>query len=1360
MASKAKQDITGETALNAVEEALSVDFKTDAEDINAIEAKIEDAASEVKNTVLEETTVEESDPAPESLSSLSEIEALPPESPPAAANDEINPELATLLYSIQQKPRSKVFLFTFLISALWLGACAYYGYQNILPTISENFVPADFFKSQQLMIFAAIALLPLLPLWAFAMLIRRSQEMRHAANSMTEAAIQLLQPENTASNSVATVGRAIRREVNAIGDGVERAIARAGELEFMVQKEVMNLERSYGDSEVRLRRLVDEIGTERDTMVHHADQLKTAISSTHSNLTADIEVVSGKIEETLRNATMSMSDTLEMRGDTVSSKLSETSEGLINLLANTGDILNAKITAAKEDLEINVNQTTETMTNTITTNGKAVARLLETRTAGLQQATELIDQKLETGKKEFEESFSNNTGELSRVMEAAGKSVNSLLKSTASELAEQSNDTIQKIEQGRTEFRKEMSEKTVEFSNMIASGNSSIKEVMSASAADIAEQNLSTIQKFEESRIALNKELAGQSDEIVQTLSDIGDNIVGKLETSTDNFEKTGDQITQQISDNLSIRASEFANQVSEAGNTINSTLDSKLGAIDESLTTSGNNLVSALGMRTEALGKVLEERTETIGQTIGDKLSGFGKLLTEQVDDTVTKLQNQTDLLQENTKSVEQVITGKTKQVEDAVRSSTINFAATADENLKAATEKSDEINQTLKETTDKIAEKMAITTQELNTALDDQTGKFSKIVDDNTETFSKAIEERTNNLSSKLSQGAHQIATALDEKSIAAAERMEASVKALDTRLSENANTVENQFAAGNQILEENLAKGKDELLGTISQTLTQVSSEIDGKAEKISDLLTDRANIINEQLGSSLVETQRNLETKTSELNELLTTRTSELSGLLDTEAKPIVTSIIEAGTQTGEKLASLSKMIGEEANALFSNIGQSSTLLDGLIKDASSNLDMMQNSLSGQIENFSNTVELSKNNIAQSEIIASDLNEKMQSTSNEMLIGVGGIAQRFEAQSIILQDATRMIDAAQSNLEVTLDSKQDALQQLAVGLVSHSDQINSSMSSFSSMINTMIEEASSKSRNISGDISAEISKAIEDSTSRFEDAVTAMRSAAHTMRTELEDTRAQMRKGILELPDETEKNASAMRRVVSDQIAALRDLSAIVEKSGKYLDATPATTTGQRTHVASAQPAPAVTRAPAQPSPSVDMALRGSQPAVSPTPSTAPRTSTKSSGWVSDLLRRASEEERAPAVNVSDNRSPNQVVESLNSLSVDIANAIDHETSVELWDRYQRGETNVFTRRLYTLQGQQTFDEIRNKYTRDSNFKNAVDRYISDFEQLLGKETSNGQNQALAQSYLTSDTGKVYTMLAHAAGRLGS
>ena len=149
-----------------------------------------------------------------------------------------------------------------------------------------------------------------------------------------------------------------------------------------------------------------------------------------------------------------------------------------------------------------------------------------------------------------------------------------------------------------------------------------------------------------------------------------------------------------------------------------------------------------------------------------------------------------------------------------------------------------------------------------------------------------------------------------------------------------------------------------------------------------------------------------------------------------------------------------------------------------------------------------------------------------------------------------------------------------------------------------------------------------------------------------------------------------------------------------------------------------------------------------------------------------GWVRDLLREASRDETgparrpaAPAKPKPAERSPLHVVESLNSLSVDIARAIDHETSIELWDRYRRGERDVFTRRLYTLKGQQTFDEIKRKYDREPEFRNAVDRYIADFEKLLADVARTDRDRTAMQSYLTSDTGKVYTMLAHAAGRLG-
>jgi hypothetical protein len=158
----------------------------------------------------------------------------------------------------------------------------------------------------------------------------------------------------------------------------------------------------------------------------------------------------------------------------------------------------------------------------------------------------------------------------------------------------------------------------------------------------------------------------------------------------------------------------------------------------------------------------------------------------------------------------------------------------------------------------------------------------------------------------------------------------------------------------------------------------------------------------------------------------------------------------------------------------------------------------------------------------------------------------------------------------------------------------------------------------------------------------------------------------------------------------------------------------------------------------------------------------------------SGWLSELLTRASQEaepvarapaaprEPAPAAPLREGEpaAPGErnSIDSLDSLAVDIARMIDHDAAADLWDRYKRGERNVFARsKLYTAQGQKAFEEIRRKYRGDRDFMRTVDRYIGEFERLLEEVSRDDRGQVVARTYLTSETGKVYTMLAHAAGR---
>src|SRR6185312_15713252 len=92
-----------------------------------------------------------------------------------------------------------------------------------------------------------------------------------------------------------------------------------------------------------------------------------------------------------------------------------------------------------------------------------------------------------------------------------------------------------------------------------------------------------------------------------------------------------------------------------------------------------------------------------------------------------------------------------------------------------------------------------------------------------------------------------------------------------------------------------------------------------------------------------------------------------------------------------------------------------------------------------------------------------------------------------------------------------------------------------------------------------------------------------------------------------------------------------------------------------------------------------------------------------------------------------------RPERHTIEALDSLAVDIARMIDHDAAADLWDRYHRGERNVFTRKLYTMQGQRAFDEIRSKYRSERDFMQTVDRYIVEFERLLEEVSRDDRGQ---------------------------
>ena len=172
-----------------------------------------------------------------------------------------------------------------------------------------------------------------------AMLAVRAQEMRLVARAVGEVAVRLAEPESFSTDAVLTMSQTVRREVAAVGDGVERALARAGELETLVRGEIATLERAYSDNEIRIRSLVDELVAQREAIVTNADRVRTAITGSHQSLSQELEGASDRIVSAVTGAGERVTGALETRGAAITASLGEAGDRVVGLMTARGSDL-------------------------------------------------------------------------------------------------------------------------------------------------------------------------------------------------------------------------------------------------------------------------------------------------------------------------------------------------------------------------------------------------------------------------------------------------------------------------------------------------------------------------------------------------------------------------------------------------------------------------------------------------------------------------------------------------------------------------------------------------------------------------------------------------------------------------------------------------------------------------------------------------------------------------------------------------------------------------------------------------------------------------------------------------------------
>ncbi len=368
-----------------------------------------------------------------------------------------------------------------------------------------------------------------------------------------------------------------------------------------------------------------------------------------------------------------------------------------------------------------------------------------------------------------------------------------------------------------------------------------------------------------------------------------------------------------------------------------------------------------------------------------------------------------------------------------------------------------------------------------------------------------------------------------------------------------------------------------------GNVTRALKELESMHTSASAASSDVVS---RSIKELRETAEVATQSASKTITRTLRELQETTQAAVEQSKQT-ASSAVSEIVE--TQS---------MLRSDTTALFERLREANILLQEVLSGAHENMSDIESTLVTRVSEFVAAM----NDVAQKTGVANTEVERQvagfQATATQTLTDLTQLAGQFDTHGRSLAEAVALIDRSNRRTEGALTERRLELEALVTTLDSKGNDLEQRLTRFSSLLDQSLEGAAERAREIArlvaesttsgaraisenfeairtgaeeerkrateamqtiyeqatGDSQTMLTQAAE----RFADVVEGLKRMSSEMQRELEATRAELRRGILELPQETAESAAQMRRVIVDQIEALAELNRIVARHGRSLD----------------------------------------------------------------------------------------------------------------------------------------------------------------------------------------------------------
>jgi hypothetical protein len=867
MATQKKAADPTEAALSAIEEALALS-------INGTPARASEGMRDVAPKVVENRGVnlrarsatamarsktgQDADSQSESVEF--ETKGVPGGRP---ANDDRR-EIGEILQALQAGPSSRPYALAALGSAVWGGGLTVVAASRLEWSWEAMRMAL---ASAEGLAFAVGIGVPAAAMFVVASLARRSQEMKVVAQSMTRVVIRLAEPEVAATDAVVGLSQAIRREVAAMGDGIERAVARASELETIVHAEIATLEHAYNQNEIRLRTLIDELAGQREAIVTHADRVRTALAGAHDGLASELEAAADKIAGSVNDAGLRVARTLGEKAEEISGTLARTGEEMVR---QVGD------------------QSGELIDRLVSTNSDMARRLSDTAAT----VTERLD-----GKASEITSAITRTGEL-----------------VALEIAGRGNEVRETLERTSSSIAQSLSTGTELLSQSVFETGRSVSDTIAARA-----ESLNEALRLTGESVAQSIDVQGRA--VIGRLGSVADEVGDRIEAGGDRIVQTINDTTGRLEDLISVRGPRLAEDIESTAARLVSTVEVQIGSARTALEAGTRSVAETITQRSAEFTALVDGRLDGFEKTFEARALEFSDVVVERASSLAAVIETHSAQLTERMTDIETGVLARGEAIASTIESSTSDFGARIEQSLATVQNLLDTRGDSIATAVDTAAGRFEIRIDErLQTAraLFDSRGEaIASVLESSTSAFENRLSERTEEIRAMFEQRGQSLELAVTRYAADAGAFVDSKLGEFEQRTVAGTERMGSRLGEIFVQLDQGLAQRSRSLSEAVAMAAVDAAKSFGDSAETVRLALDERATAFEEVVVGRSTELVSRIDDRAGELTGILSDRTRELSSTIDEGVRRLEDNV--AG-----RLAGLVESIDERSSHLVETL----------------------------------------------------------------------------------------------------------------------------------------------------------------------------------------------------------------------------------------------------------------------------------------------------------------------------------------------------------------------------------------------------------------------------------------------------